>query len=269
MLSFIIPKVSYQRNEEENTISILSVQKVLTDTDKKFVIERIYDNYTLIYAHSGNFRCFINNEKTTLKDGELVCISKYTKLALFPDCEKNGVFYIIEFNLNDISFISFKSGFAQSRISTSLRDRIPEIYGEYKKTPLGKLISEAHLLAILLTLSRVSETSSLERSIYEKAMRYIIDNAHLDIKARDVAEATSYNKDYLCRLFTRYGQKTLKATIAEERMNQAKILLSSTRYPLTKISALLSFSDSNAFVKFFKYHTSITPTEYRRMKSNL
>lgn len=266
MLSFFVPKESYQRNEEPTTISMLTARKVLTDTDKRLIMERTYNNYALIYAHSGNFCCYINNEKVALGDGELLCLGKYAKFGIQPDGERNGAFYVIEFNASDISFINLNNGRVKYFVQSNVRRIVLDIYSESKKGQIGRSIGEAYLLALLLTLSQTPDARPSDGAIYERASRYIIDNAHLDLRTQDVADALGYNKDYLGRLFLRYGEKTLKEAICEERIGQAKELLASTNYDLNKISALLSFSGTNTFVKFFKYHTKTTPTEYRRMK---
>lgn len=266
MLSFFTPKDSYQRNEEPAAIGLLSARKVLTYTDKSRIMERTYDNYALVYAHSGAFCCYINDEKLTLGYGELLCLGKYAKFAIQPDGEREGVLFVIEFSASDLSFIGLNRGrvkyFAQSNVRRLVRD----IYGESKKRQTGRSIAEAYLLALLLTLSQTPDARPSDVSIYEKATRYMIDNAHLDLRTQDVADALGYNKDYLGRLFFRYSGKTLKEAISEERICQAKELLATTNYDLNKIAALLTFSGTNTFVKFFKYHTKMTPTEYRRMK---
>jgi len=266
MLSFFTPTDSYQRNEEPATISLLSARKVLSDADKRQIMERTYNNYAIVYAHSGAFCCFINDEKLSLGDGEMLCLGKYAKFSIQPDCEREGAFYVIEFNASDISFIDLKKGKVKCFAQSNVRRLVIDIYGESKKRQTGRAIAEAYLLALLLTLSQMPDARPSDITVYEKASRYIIDNAHLDLRTEDVANALGYNKDYLGRLFLRYGGKTLKEAISEERVGQAKGLLATTDYDLNRIAALLSFSGTNTFVKFFKYHTKTTPTEYRRMR---
>ncbi len=266
MLSFFTPKEAYQRNEEPVSISLLTARKVLTDTDKSRIMERTYDNYALVYAQSGSFCCYINEEKVTLGDGELLCLGKYARFAIQPDGKREGVFFVIEFNASDLSFIELERGRIKCFARSSVRGLIRDIYGESKKR---HSIAEAYLLALLLTLSQAPDACPSDGVIYEKASRYIIDNAHRDLRTRDVAEALGYNKDYLGRLFLRYGGKTLKEAISEERLGQAKGLLATTDYDMNRIAALLSFSGTNTFVKFFKYHTKMTPSEYRRMKRKI
>lgn len=49
----------------------------------------------------------------------------------------------------------------------------------------------------------------------------------------------------------------------------ARALLNTTLYTVNQISRQLSFKSENHFVKFFKYHTHITPSEYRNSYTNI
>lgn len=266
MLSYYTPKDSYQRNEEPAVINLLTARKVLTDTDRTLIMERTYDNYAIVYAHSGGFCCCVNGEDITLGEGELLFFGKYAKFAIRTDGGRAGGFYVIGFNASDTSCIEPDRSRVRHFAQSSVRRLVCDIYGESKKQHTGRSIAEAYLLALLLTLSNLPDSRSSDCSIYERTTRYIIDNAHLDLRVGDVADALGYNKDYLGRLFLHYGGKTLKKAITEERIAQAKELLASTDYDLNRISVLLNFYSTNTFVKFFKYHTQMTPTEYRRIK---
>ena len=58
-------------------------------------------------------------------------------------------------------------------------------------------------------------------------------------------------------------QKTANQIISEFVMNEAKILLSTTKEPIFKIAAILKFSDTYAFSHFFKKHEGRSPIQYR------
>ena len=55
----------------------------------------------------------------------------------------------------------------------------------------------------------------------------------------------------------------LKAYITRRQVEYARNLLSTTLYTVGQIAAMLSFKSENHFIKFFKYHTKMTPSEYR------
>ena len=52
--------------------------------------------------------------------------------------------------------------------------------------------------------------------------------------------------------------------IINVRLNAAKALLSSSAYTVNEISEQLGCENANRFTKFFKYHTGISPQEYRK-----
>ncbi|MBR5012228.1 MAG: helix-turn-helix transcriptional regulator, partial [Clostridia bacterium] len=104
------------------------------------------------------------------------------------------------------------------------------------------------------------------QKLYDNVCAYISEHAKEDPSAEQIADALGYNKDHISRVVKKCGGKTLGEMIAEERINVAKGLLASTNYPLEKIAAVLNFSGANSFLKFFKYHVNMTPSEYRRKK---
>ncbi len=165
MLSFFTPKESYQRNKEPATISLLSARKVLSDTDKGQIMKRTYNNYAIVYAHSGSFRCYINDENVMLTDAEMLCLGKYARFAIQSDGEKEGAFFVIEFNASDLSFIALNKGKVKIFAQSNIRRLVVDIYRESKKPQAGRSIAEAYLLALLLTLSQMTDAHPSDVSV--------------------------------------------------------------------------------------------------------
>jgi AraC-like DNA-binding protein len=96
----------------------------------------------------------------------------------------------------------------------------------------------------------------------EQAAAWIRATAHIPLKSTDVATHFGYNTDYLSRLFRRQFGKTLKQFIDEVRIEYIKSQLLNTNYTLTQLAEMTGFSDYKYFLKFFKYHTGLTPTQF-------
>ncbi len=54
------------------------------------------------------------------------------------------------------------------------------------------------------------------------------------------------------------------AFLAGAKTDKIKALLRENRYSLTEIAALTGFSDLNYFSRFFKKHTGLSASEYRK-----
>ena len=96
----------------------------------------------------------------------------------------------------------------------------------------------------------------------EQAAAWIRATAHLPLKSTDVAAHFGYNTDYLSRLFHRQFGKTLKQFIDEVRVEYIKSQLLNTNYTLMQLAEMTGFSDYKYFLKFFKYHPGLTPSQF-------
>ena len=92
---------------------------------------------------------------------------------------------------------------------------------------------------------------------------WIKANADIPLKVSDVARHFGYNEDYLSRLFRSAKGKSVKEYIDGARIYYIKNLLLTSAEPLHVISASCGFSEYKYFLKYFKYHTGMTPTDLR------
>ena len=96
----------------------------------------------------------------------------------------------------------------------------------------------------------------------EQAAAWIRATIHLPLKSRDVAAHFGYNADYMSRLFRIQFGKSLKQYIDDTRIEHIKSQLLNTNYTLAQIAELNGFRDYKYFLKFFKYHAGLTPSEF-------
>ena len=124
------------------------------------------------------------------------------------------------------------------------------------------------ILAELLQGERDVSTSKTA----DRIAAWIKANRHLSLKASQVANEFGYHPDYLNRLFQKHFGKSTKCYIDEMRLCFMKEMLLNCDLPLAEIAFACGFSDYKYFLKFFKYHEGITPTEfcsiYSRTKLN-
>ncbi len=83
------------------------------------------------------------------------------------------------------------------------------------------------------------------------------------ITAGECAQVLGYSEDYLNRHFKANEGITLKKYIDSVRLDSAKKRLLTESIPLSTLASELGFSDYKSFLKFFKYHSSMTPKEYK------
>ena len=107
-----------------------------------------------------------------------------------------------------------------------------------------------------------SDKDALVRRICDE-----INTSPADIpKLPELAKEIGYSPDYLGRVFSAVTGIPISEYISNARINQAKLLLSSTSMTADEIAASLGFYDSCYFSRRFKKQTGCTPTEYRKSK---
>ena len=92
---------------------------------------------------------------------------------------------------------------------------------------------------------------------------WIQANAFESITVADVAARFHYSPSYLTSLYRRaYGMGVVEQ-ISAYRIERARELLGSTSLPVASVAAAVGYADPRYFMRVFKRHTGLTPTQYR------
>ncbi|MFD3450374.1 helix-turn-helix domain-containing protein [Microbacteriaceae bacterium 4G12] len=100
-------------------------------------------------------------------------------------------------------------------------------------------------------------------------LNHISKNIYHEISLQDLASIVHINPSYLSQLFKKEVGIPLSEYIQQERIEEAKKLLTLTTYPLSDIYTWLTFKDQSYFTKIFKKFTNTTPRQYRQEHSVL
>lgn len=84
------------------------------------------------------------------------------------------------------------------------------------------------------------------------------------LKIGDLVEAVAMSRRSLELAFQKRLGRSPAVEIQRLRLAQAKELLSRTAFPIQRVAELLDFAEPASFNKFFRIHTGMTPTSYRR-----
>ena len=121
---------------------------------------------------------------------------------------------------------------------------------------------------ILIELYSNSNPPVVNRTA-EKIASWIDANCHTSITEIQVATQFGFNPDYLNRLFKANFSKTIKQYINEKRIEYIKGLMLCSDLPLKEIAYRSRFTEYKYFLKFFKYHEKITPTDFYKQYSKI
>ena len=106
------------------------------------------------------------------------------------------------------------------------------------------------------------------RDVVQETRKYIRQHLDCDLSVAEIAEYVGMNPEYLTKLFKKNTGYTLKEYIVSEKMESAKMLLSTTTLPVTLISSHVGYGNYSNFTRSFKQLVGCTPMEYRKSVSN-
>ncbi|KJW13201.1 araC family transcriptional regulator [Levilactobacillus spicheri] len=125
------------------------------------------------------------------------------------------------------------------------------------------------LTTLLIELSQnyyttvAGEPDSEEEARIDGIKSWVRANLSDHLKASDVADAFVLNPHYLVRIFKQQTGQTVIQYINQLKLEQARELLLRTNLPIKQIASMAYFTDEKRFMKTFKQHTNLTPSEFR------
>lgn len=131
---------------------------------------------------------------------------------------------------------------------------------------------EVYLISSKMYETFVTQVHEVQTKNYPPLVLYLctyIDKHIFEvISLETMAEKLGYDTYYLTTVFRKNTGKTIKRYILEKKVEQAKILLSSTQMEVQEISDDLSFPSSSYFCTQFKKITGESPLSYRKRSNS-
>ncbi|HDR4902690.1 TPA: helix-turn-helix domain-containing protein [Bacillus cereus] len=118
--------------------------------------------------------------------------------------------------------------------------------------------------ALCTFADRVKEFNTRKySSTIVSCLDYLSQNIYNEISLNKLSQKLGINPSYLSNLFKKEVGISLSEYVQNERIEEAKKLLTLTTYSLSEICTWLNFNDQSYFTKVFKKFTGITPRQYR------
>ncbi len=226
--------------------------------------DRTIDWYTVIFVTKGNVYIQESDTKYTLKKDDVVLLSPHKRHFGYQTSSDVEYFWL-----------HFQGGFAwpanlkhtkiENPYTVSLYFRCLVNNRVLKKPPEGM----DYLTRLILIELYAGSVQPNTNRMAENIAAWIRANCHTALTETQIAAHFGYNTDYINRMFKKNFFKTIKQYINDKRMEHIKTLMLSDNLTLGEIAAMSGFSEYKYFLKFFKYHEGITPTEFYKQYAKI
>lgn len=145
-----------------------------------------------------------------------------------------------------------------NRLSSDFAKKIEALYSVESSLELQKeMIRRYCLLVKEYSLKKYSH-------LIGRVITLISYDLSADLSLKQIAVRMNVNASYLCAAFKKECGETLTDYVNRKRMEAAAQILSHTDKQIQSVAAECGILDVNYFIKLFKKHYGITPTQYRR-----
>jgi len=248
------------------------------DDDTIFENYQRYDFYQLLWFTKvgGDRTYFLDFNEYTIEENQVVLIfpGQIDKLDVQ---HKQGFLYAIHndilFHINQHLNSDYLNGYS-SNVFISLDSKTKEILEQLNKLILKEYYSENRLLlmesymeAFLFHISYLFENSDTVKnksdSLVAGLMRLIDQNFIIQRETDFYAEKFGMTPKTINEACKKGTGKTVKQHLQEKLILEIKKEIRLNKKSLKEIAFDLGFNEPAYFTRFFKQHTSLTPTQFR------
>ncbi|MCX7922342.1 MAG: AraC family transcriptional regulator [Clostridia bacterium] len=223
-------------------------------------------NYEIIFVTDGDLYIQEEDKQYTLSAGDILILSPYKTSFGFKTSTRKISFYWTRFSTNNLNSFEFASNYIKTFDSYKLNGLFKQLFLATNAPEYPEYTADLLIALILNELSVMQKNiSQKSTALIKNVAEWIRTNADCKTTVELVAHTFKYNKDYLCKLFKSSLNVGIKEFINEEKIKRAKNLLLTSNYTIKQIAEILGYDNQNLFIKFFKYHESISPAKYRNI----
>lgn len=141
-------------------------------------------------------------------------------------------------------------------------------------TPSGHLFTDS--LIQTLTLHLLSNYSTAKNATIvngglsgyklRRVKEFIAENLEADLSLAEIAAVAELSQFHFARAFRKTTGLTPQQYVMQQRIEQAKLLLSNAELPIVEISLRTGFKNQSHFTTLFRKFTKLTPKTWRDLK---
>lgn len=252
---------------------------------------RTIDTFVLLIGLEGEVYIKQKDEEYQLSEGDAIILVPGLFHEGFKPCSKNSSYLWCHFKCEDWNTIVnceveslidmhsdttllFPTYFKCHEVDKAIL-LFKSIISYGRNISSSNVINNYLLSALLLELNRQAHEYICEfhKHINEGKIKYLLEfiraNSNKMLTLDDYSKHFGYNPFYLSKLFKKNLGVSFKQYIICERLKKAKKMLLTTPLSIKEIAYACGFKDEKYFMKVFKKHEHLTPSEYRNAFSSI
>lgn len=247
----------------------------ITFPSPNFHIQRYDAKYFILeYIVSGKGYLKINGKLHTLQANDVYLLEPGSSHEYYADKEDPFKKYWINFKsdvfFNILNEYDLKQIYVFHDVDVS--DEMTKIF-ELEKVSLynDQIYKEAskHLFAIFMKLAEKNQITSQGSVIAQQILAELDKAIDSSISIDEICNTLFISRSKLIREFKKHYNITPHAYLIDRKTSFSKMLLQNTNHSIKSIANHLGFADEHYFSNVFKAKTGMTPSEYRKSKSNI
>ncbi len=235
-------------------------------------------DYMIIYATEGNGYCMAKGEKVPFNAGDIILWRPNEPLVFsFTGASRHYWLHFTGLEVeNIINFANIpKNGHCtvgnSKQLSTLFRNIVLELQFNRPSTPIMCIGYFMQLMATIQNLLQ-GDNASVE-GIYKSkilpAIKEITGNYADNKPLSYYASLCNLSTPHFKALFTKTVHMSPTAYIVQLKLAHIKNLLLTTDLAISEIARQMGFNDQMYLSRFFKKHTGMTPTEFRKSDNSV
>ncbi len=228
-----------------------------------YVPPHTHNIYEIVFYNSGNGKS--NTDKGRFDFAPDTCIL-YSPLVSHDETHENYtnvdcVGFYLENNV--LPTMCLDSSTAElfrlkDELCNELRDRKPH-YSDMADLIVSEIV--------INLLRRSIITAEQPSSHIDYVTKFIDENFYNDVDIKKLAMIQGYSYDHFRHMFKSYCGVSPKQYLIRKRLETAERLLETTKIPVSDVALQSGFDNLSMFSFIFKKHTKLTPSEYRKRRT--
>ncbi|MNI00423.1 HTH-type transcriptional regulator YesS [compost metagenome] len=140
-----------------------------------------------------------------------------------------------------------------------------ELLDSHRKETLWATLQSLEVLSLELSTRLQYRPESTHSVLAHTLKTYIDEHLQHDLSLDELADVTSYSKQFICKVFKEQYSQTIADYLTKLRIEKAKELLADEYLSIAEVAEQSGYRSPGYFGTKFKQHTGVTPMQFRSM----